>query len=90
MDYDFGVSIQSHTHSYNYNYESVDSAKHKSYCYCGEYILESHMFTSTFLGSRCNYCNYFTKYVPTPITNIKPNIDIYSEDLYNKTRDENK
>ena len=42
-DSSINVSIE-HPHSYNYNYDNESNTKHKSYCECGEYILQDHNY----------------------------------------------
>lgn len=48
-------------HSYDYYYIPYNSSSHKSYCMCGEYIIEPHLKCSTFSlrnNESCLYCGY--------------------------------
>ena len=46
--------------SYTHNYVKNNSLKHKAYCICGEYILESHFFVSGLVYPSCRDCGYIT------------------------------
>ena len=42
-DYSINLSIE-HPHSYTHHYENESITQHKAYCWCGEYITESHQY----------------------------------------------
>lgn len=49
----YGIYAEQHSgHSYNLTYDYNNAFTHKSYCACGEYILQSH----TFYAGVCVYC----------------------------------
>lgn len=69
------------SHSYS-KYTKVDASHHKSICDCGYYVIQGHTFDSMLSGYKCRYCGYFTKNIMIPITNIKPEVDICGENMY--------
>lgn len=55
------TSITSSGHSYNQSYQADGSAKHRSYCECGRYILEDHVLRVDQYGELyCIKCQYHT------------------------------
>lgn len=53
------LSFEIHSHSYNHHYHQYTTAKHKAYCSCGLYVLESHVANpnSTFVKNGHTYSN---------------------------------
>ena len=86
--YTLSVSTPNHTHIYNSSYLSIGTSLHKSFCSCGDYITEHHIFVSSGIGYSCKYCKYFTKYIMIPISGTKKNIDFTTTFCYNEDEDE--
>lgn len=55
--------LDSTSHNYNDHYQGFNNSKHKSFCSCGDYILEDHVVSSggflpfAFNIGRCSICN---------------------------------
>ena len=58
--------IQQHVFDCQYSVSNI--SRHKSYCHCGEYILQSHVVSNSgILRTPCIYCGYLVNLNDTPI-----------------------
>lgn len=62
----FVYNLTIHNHNFNYSYSMFNYTKHKSYCKCGEYIFEQHVFGD----ENCTKCG------------VEPHTHIYSDWTY--------
>ena len=58
--------------NYGESYSRFTANAHKAYCYCGEYIIESHDFTFKLGKNTCKHCGYATE---GTVPGIKDSVD---------------
>ena len=59
-EFTLSVSSNSHVHNYVESYSRFTANAHKAYCYCGEYIIESHDYIFKLGKNTCKHCGYST------------------------------
>lgn len=71
-----------HVHDYTYRYEQFKAFAHKSFCWCGDFILEDHLYFASDVHvtpqgdvyANCAYCRYYIDlpdtYIPVIINRI--------------------
>lgn len=59
-EFTLSVSSNSHVHNYVESYSRYNANAHKAYCYCGEYIIESHDYIFKLGKNTCKHCGYAT------------------------------
>ena len=76
--YELSPPNAEHNHSYSYAYQSQSKTKHKSFCRCGKYTLQAHIYDADFVGnlSACGYCGSTPKTIPPIEDIVRGNIEL--------------